>query len=72
MHTIKQNQEVVEHLLDKTKEDAIERSESYNKLVTHMGKKQSLLLERLCFYPIIIFLKGIRSLSHVFLLVQNH
>ena len=39
LHTIKQNQEVVEHLLDKTKEDAIERSESYNKLVTHMKKK---------------------------------
>ena len=38
LHTIKQNQEVVEHLLDKTKEDAIERSESYNKLVTHMKK----------------------------------
>ena len=38
LHTIKQNQEVVEHLLDKTKEDAIERSESYNKL-----GKQSLL-----------------------------
>ncbi len=38
LHTIKENQEVVEHLLDKTKEDAIERSESYNKLVTHMKK----------------------------------
>lgn len=35
---IKENQEVVEHLLDKTKEDAIERSESYNKLATHMKK----------------------------------
>lgn len=38
LHTIKDNQEVVEHLLTKTKEDAEDRSENYVKLVSQIKK----------------------------------